>query len=268
MINKQKPHKEALLEITSRQNSIYKKLKKISKEKTNLIFIEGRKLLIEAINSPIKLTEVYLDKKNKDLYLNILNTKKHDLIFINNELLSSLYNTESKPTQDDLVIALAQRPTFELSNLFTDEKNLIFLENIQNPGNLGLVIREALAFGAGGVILSSNSVDPYSSKVVRSSAGALFNLPVVSLKDIDNLKKIVKEKKYKIIATSSKKGKAIQELDLNQPLLYLFGNEGRGLSQELLEIADEVVTIPHSGKVESLNLGVAVSIVLWVAFYQ
>jgi len=112
--------------------------------------------------------------------------KNHELIYIKNELLAELFTTENKPTKNDLIVAVAEKPEYELNDVFKTNKSIIFLENIQDPGNLGTIIRSALAFSIEGIILSKNSVNPFNTKVIRSSAGAVFKLPVVSLNhDVD-----------------------------------------------------------------------------------
>ena len=254
------------MEIESKQNSEYKELKKIIKSKSSYILIEGKKLFLEAVNSSLKIEKIYLDKENQKLFSKLLPRDKNcEIVFLKNSLLSSLFTTDNKPTSSDLIIALAKRPKWQLKDLFLNKKNIIFLENIQDPGNLGTIIRSALAFNASGIILSSSSVDPFNTKVIRSSAGAVFKVPVVS-SDLVDFYDYAKNNNYKLIATSSRAGKNISDLKLEKPYVFSFGNEGRGLSKDLLNKADEVVGIPHSRNIESLNLGVSVSIVLWEAY--
>lgn len=251
------------LEITSKNNPHYKELKKLIKENTNYIFIEGKKLFEEALKSKIEIKKVFIDKGNKSfLSKPLVDLEKPELFFLNNDLLASLFTTSTKPTREDLIIALAKKPKWDLSNLFKTKKNLIFLERIQDPGNLGTIIRSALAFNAGGIILSKGSVNPFNTKVIRASAGAVFKLPVVMIDNLKELTELAKKEKYKIIAMSPQ-GNLCSKVTLPLQTVFLFGNEGSGLSKELLSTAHEVITIPHSKKVESLNLATAVSIVLW-----
>ena len=244
-------------EIKSRQNPQYKALKKISQGKSDSVFIEGGKLFNEALNSSLKIEKIYIDEDN---YKTLLLNRNVEVAFMNNNLLSSLFTTDSKPTRNDLIVALAKRPTWSLKDLYKNKRNLVFLENIQDPGNLGMIFRSVLAFNAGGILLSKDSVDPFNTKVIRASAGAVFSVPFVTITQIKDFKL----KGYKIIGTSSNKStKKLNELNINSSCLYLFGNEGAGLSKELLDFSDDIISIPHESSVESLNLGVTVSIFLW-----
>ncbi|MBI3590270.1 MAG: RNA methyltransferase [Candidatus Melainabacteria bacterium] len=255
------------LEISSKENSHYKELKKVTKEKSDYVIIEGKKLFLEAINSPLKIQKVYFDKKNQQYLSKFLSGKQNiEPIFINNALLSSIFTTDSKPDGEDLIIALAKKPLHRLQDLLETQKQLIFLERIQDPGNLGMIIRSAVAFNAGGIILSKGSVDPFNTKVIRASAGAVFNLPVISIDEIESFVPSLKSAKYKLVALLVKPSKASKNLSkiiFDLPCIFLFGNEGSGLSKEFLNMVDEIVTIPQSDKIESLNLGVAASLVLW-----
>lgn len=251
------------LEIISKENKHYKELKKIINQKSDFIFIEGLKLLLEAKNSPLKIETVFVDKKNRESLPADINS---EVIFLDNELISSLFTTDSKPEKEDLVIALARKPKYVLKELFETKKDLIFLERAQDPGNLGMIIRSTLAFNGGGVILSKDSVSPFNTKVVRASAGAVFSLLIETVDTFDDIKNLAKKYDYKLISTLKNSGKDIRDLDKNMQKVFLLGNEGRGLSESLINLSDETITIPQSNKVESLNLGVSASILLWESF--
>ena len=253
------------LEIASKENSHFQELKKISLgENNDYLFIEGKKLFLEAINSPFEIKKIFINKKNKDFISKLFPGRNNfEVIFIKDELLASVFTTGSKPTTSDLVVALAKKTNWQLSDLFNSQKELIFLERIQDPGNLGAIIRSAFAFDLGGIILTKGSVNPYNTKVIRASAGAVFKLPIIFVEGFKVVEKAAREKNYKVTATSTNSNKGLNSLNLNEKRIFLFGNEGRGLSKELLNMADEVITIPHSKSVESLNLGIAVSIILW-----
>lgn len=256
------------LEITSKQNFVYKELKKLTRNNSDYVLIEGEKLLQEAINSSLSIKKIFIDKKNHNKFSKLLPKCDSELVFVKNELLASIYTTDSYPTKDDLLIALAKKPNWQIKDLFKTKKHLVFLERIQDPGNLGTIIRSALAFSAGGIILSENSADPFNTKVIRASAGAVFNMPIVFIENLKAFISQAKQNNYKIIGTSSKVSKKLNDLNFNLPSVFLFGNEGVGLSKELLNSSDEIIKIPISSKVESLNLGVSVSLVLWEASYQ
>lgn len=256
-----------IIEISSKSNPEYKKLKEVSRGNNDRLFIEGRKLFTEAVKSSIELEKVYVDKKNKSLLHSLLtNNSAPEIVFMKNDLIASTFTTESKPEGDDLVVSVAKRPKWQLKNLFERKQTLILLDRIQDSGNLGTILRSSLAFALDGIILTKNSVDPFNTKVIRASAGTVFNTPIVIIDNLKAFKAIVQEKEYRVIATSSHANKKPNDLSSNLPCVFLFGNEGTGLSKDLLNLADEVIAIPHLQNVESLNLGVAVSIVLWETY--
>jgi TrmH family RNA methyltransferase len=251
----------------SKNNSKLKELKKIIKETNDYLLIEGMKLFNEAVKSKIQIEKIYIDKNNIDSLLKAYPQYKNiEITFVNNDLLSENYTTDNNPEGEDLILALAKRPKWEIDSLFKRKQNIVFLERIQDPGNLGMILRSALAFSSGGVCLSEYSVNPFNTKVIRASAGAVFSMPVFLIGDFDFFCKQAQSYNYKIIATRVNAKKTLEELKSPLPLVFLFGNEGSGLSDKMVELSDDVIRIPHSEKVESLNLGVAVSLILWEVF--
>ncbi len=258
-------------EISSRENPKYKELKKLSKEKSSYIFIEGKQLFLELINSNLQIKSIYIDKKNQKSISKYLTSKKnYEFVYIKNDLISSLYTTENLPLKEELLITVSEKPHWSLFSLFDSKTNLLFLEQIQDPGNLGTIIRSAIAFNIGGIILTKNSADPYNTKTIRASAGAVFKCPIVFIEskpeDLKSLRTLAKSNSYKIIATAVKKGSEPSKIKLNNKNLFVFGNEGKGISEHVLNIADDVTTIPHSQNIESLNVGVAASLMMWESY--
>jgi TrmH family RNA methyltransferase len=139
---------------------------------------------------------------------------------------------------------------------------LVVVVGLQDPGNLGSILRSAEAFGAAGVLLGEGTVSPFNPKVVRGSAGSLFRLPIVRVKLAEALLEL-REKAVRLVATSSHKGIPLPKANLSAPIAILIGGEGAGVPRDLLAKADEVIAIPHTPQVESLNAGVAASIVLY-----
>ena len=254
-------------EISSRTNSIFKELKKSIREKNKYLYIEGKKLLDEALNSSVNLEAVYVGKNDENYIEKILQKKKNTkIIYLKNELIAEIFTTENKPDKGSLALGVAKRPAYHFEDLFKAQKNLIFLDEIQDPGNLGTIIRSSLAFNCGGIILTKNSVDPFNTKVIRASAGSVFKIPILTIADFRDFCKIAHKNKYKICGTSSSRGADITKLNISGKHVFAFGNEGHGLSAEIMENVDSLIKIPHSEQVESLNLSVAVSIILWEVF--
>jgi TrmH family RNA methyltransferase len=145
---------------------------------------------------------------------------------------------------------------------------VIFCVEVQDPGNLGTIIRTADAVGATGVILSKGSVDLYNGKTVRSTMGSLFHLPVVHVDDAAETIGYLKERKVRVVATDMSAKKDYFSAEYKKPTVVLVGNEGAGLPKDILALADDTVKIPMPGKAESLNVGISTAVVLYEAMRQ
>ena len=144
---------------------------------------------------------------------------------------------------------------------------VIVLSGIQDPGNLGTILRSAEAFGASGVLLGEGTVSQFNSKAVRASAGSAFRLPVVAVK-LEEAIPHLREAGLRLVATSSHGGTPADQANLASPFAVFIGNEGSGLPGELMSQMDETAAVPHAGQVESLNAAVAASILLYEAARQ
>ncbi|MEM7595807.1 MAG: RNA methyltransferase, partial [Cyanobacteria bacterium P01_A01_bin.83] len=167
----------------------------------------------------------------------------------------------------DGVVAIAPRPAVAQSDKVINKIG-IALETLQDPGNLGTIIRTVAATATDGIWLSANSVDVYSPKVLRASVGQWFNVPLFANQNLAELVKYQQQQGVQIIATSSMASKTYWEIDFTIPSLILFGNEGAGLSSGLMEIADVETTIPLAKQVESLNVSIAAALMLYEAQRQ
>jgi len=146
-------------------------------------------------------------------------------------------------------------------------RTFVVVVGLQDPGNLGTLIRSAEAFGAAGVILAGPNVSAFNSKAVRASAGSIFRVPVVRAETGTVISRL-REHGFRLVATSSHNGTRLDEAQLTGPTALFIGSEGGGIPRELLGGMDQVVVIPHSERVESLNAGVAASIILYEAARQ
>jgi TrmH family RNA methyltransferase len=144
---------------------------------------------------------------------------------------------------------------------------ILVAAGVQDPGNLGTIIRSGEAFGASGVLLAEHTVAHLNPKVVRASAGSVFRLPVVRV-EIEAAIAMLRERGLRLLATSSHKGTALDKVGFQHPLAVFIGSEGSGLPRRAMAQMDEVIAIPHAERVESLNAGVAASIVLYEAARQ
>jgi TrmH family RNA methyltransferase len=138
---------------------------------------------------------------------------------------------------------------------------------LQDPGNLGTIARSAEAFGATGLLLGEGTVSQWNWKALRASAGSMFRVPAARVELASAIREL-KARGVRVVASSSHKGVSIAEADLRGAVALLVGNEGAGLSKDVLSQADEIVAIPQSPRVESLNAGIAASIILYEAARQ
>lgn len=168
------------------------------------------------------------------------------------------YMTDTVNTQGILVVM--KIPEYSLEN--EENKNIILLDKVQDLGNIGTIIRSCNAFGVDTILCTSGTADVYSPKAVRATMGGILNVKIIYLDDIEKLN-LFKKMGYKIATTSLKTQNSIDSIDYNNKYIFVMGNEANGVSKEIIDISDFVVKIPMSEKIESLNVGVATSIILY-----
>ena len=269
---------ERLRRIEGRHNPLIKQLRQAfsRSELTDSgdCAIEGFRIVEEAIRSGLRISAVFFRESAQDRAERLLPQigAQVETLLLPDKLFDSLVPSESPQG----VAALVRLKTFSLDDLIerTHVGPIIALASLQDPGNLGTILRSAEAFGSAGLILGEGTVSIYNSKVVRGSAGSVFRLPVIhaheksaseKLKDVSER---LRAEGVRLMATSSHKGTPLDQADLKRPVAIFFGNEGAGLPRDVVAQLDEVVAIPHSAQVESLNAGVAASIVLYEAARQ
>jgi len=173
-------------------------------------------------------------------------------------------NSISDAVTDQGMVAIVHLPEETPSPNLTDMNSVLCLESISDPGNLGAIIRTAAWFGVDSIFLSSDSVDRFNPKVVRSSAGAIFQIPIFELSDFNDFFKAAAENGFTKIATTPHGGTSIYEFDFPEKSVILFGSEANGLSDDIMSNTDVTISIPSRGSGESLNLAISCGIVLGV----
>lgn len=170
------------------------------------------------------------------------------------------------------IAALVEPPTFELADIFERQQVplVIVAAGLQDPGNLGTIVRSAEAFGATGVITTPSTVSVWNPKTVRASVGSVFRMPVVEAakEELAKLEDVHGLRVFAAVGTAEGDVRNAHEVDLSQPSAFLIGHEGAGLAEEWMELAQERITIPCPGPVESLNAAVAASLLLYEASRQ
>jgi TrmH family RNA methyltransferase len=255
-----------LRNIVGRHNALVKELRKAfaagELAADNTCAVEGFRLVEEAIRSGLKFRAIFFSGSAQDKAERLLpQIGAHaETVILPDKLFASVVPSDAPQG----VAALVRCKTSSVEDVLQRSQAgpIIAIAGVQDPGNLGTILRSAEAFEAGGVLLGEGTVSSFNAKAVRASAGSVFRLSAVRVK-LESILPELRQHGLRLIATSSHKGTPLPEAMLNGPLAIFIGNEGAGLPRDLLSEMDEVVVIPHSSKVESLNAGVATSIVLY-----
>jgi RNA methyltransferase, TrmH family len=243
--------------ITSRDNAIYKELKHLA---TNA---QARRKSASTILDGVHLCQSYLNSVGQPLWCvvnelsqnhpeiaDLLKKANHQLI-----LADALYQALSQVEHGVGIFFVIAIPTVQVHSEII--QTAVMLENLQDPGNLGSVLRSAAAAGIKQIFCSGETVSAWSPKVLRAGMGAHFLLEIIENAD---LPEILKNTRIPVLATSSHADRTVYQSDLNQDVMWLFGNEGHGISEQLMELATEKITIPHLGEIESLNVAACAAI--------
>ncbi len=167
------------------------------------------------------------------------------------------------------ILCVMQRTEYELEQLLQNQAPLlVILENLQDPGNLGTILRTAEGAGVTGVILNSGTVDIYNPKTIRATMGSVYRVPFVYMEDLQDTLRLLREREIRSYAAHLSGRKSYDSFSYREGTAFLIGNEGNGLSDELSGLADEYLKIPMEGKVESLNASVAAALLMYEAHRQ
>jgi TrmH family RNA methyltransferase len=228
-----------------------------------LIAIEGDHLLQEAERSGLRFDTVFLREGRRTERMQPFPSQVK-VLTVAPEAFDHACATESPQG----IAALVHAPEWNLTSLLAaDPPRLIILAGLQDPGNVGTIIRSAEAFAASGVLLTPGSVSPWNQKALRASAGSSFRLPVVSLAEVSLLGGL-NDQHISVYACVADAGASIFEFDLRGPSAFVIGNEGAGISDEILSYCQGMLHVPCPGPVESLNAAIAASILLYEASRQ
>jgi TrmH family RNA methyltransferase len=260
-----------LRHIEGRHNALVKELRRAFAQgeltPDGYCAIEGLRILEEAIRSGLRLHAVFVSASAETKAQRLLpQIGAHvETVLLPDKLFASAVPSETPQG----VAALVKWKQFSLEEVLAKAKvgPLLAIAGVQDPGNLGTILRSAEAFEAGGVLLGEGTVSPFNPKVVRGSAGSVFRVPLARA-DLGEVVADMRDAGVRLMATSSHKGTPLDQAKLDGPLAIFIGSEGAGLPRDLVPKMDVIVAIPHSPHVESLNAGVAASIVLYEAARQ
>ena len=249
--------------ISSKANEQVKHVKKLAQKKYREEYlefiIEGIKIIKEAIAEKQDIKAVFVNEENKDeLLKSIPEIEKMNL----NIVEKNVFQDMSDVMNPQGILAIVKKE--ENMKIDYNEKLFLILDGISDPGNLGTIIRTADSLNMKQIIVSSNTLDVYNPKVVRSTMGAIFRVKVIYVDDLTKEVNMLKQKGIKVLATDLKTNKSIYEADYNSSAIVI-GNESNGVTEEVLNASSERIKIPMNGKTESLNAAVATSIILYEA---
>ncbi|MGK9148556.1 RNA methyltransferase [Plantibacter flavus] len=250
-----------------RVRSVAKLAKRPARQETGLFLLEGPQAVSEALQfRPDLILELYATPTALERYTEIGSAATDaglEVEFVTEQVLESMADTVTPQG----FIAVAQQFPTSIKEIFAGEPKLVvILEEVRDPGNLGTIIRAADAAGADAVVLSGRTVDLYNPKVVRSTTGSLFHLPVAVGVELPAVLDRARAAGLQVLAADIKGDDLLvarSEGVLAQPTVWLFGNEARGLEDEHLELVDRALTVPIYGRAESMNLATAASVCLF-----
>ncbi|HKH09180.1 MAG TPA: RNA methyltransferase [Agromyces sp.] len=250
-----------------RVRAVAKLAKKPARVETGMFLLEGPQAVTEALTfRPQLVEELYATPTALDRYPDLADTASDagvEVEFVTEEVLHAMADTV---TPQGFVAVCRQFPT-AVKDVFTASPRLVaILEEVRDPGNAGTIVRAADAAGADAVVFTGRAVDLYNPKVVRSSTGSIFHLPVAVGADLDDVLVRARAAGLTVLAADVKGDDLLhvrQQGVLAEPTAWLFGNEARGLPDEQLALADRVVTVPIYGHAESMNLATAASVCLY-----
>ncbi len=261
--------------VSSRQNALVKELRKAFAHSgpadDGSVAVEGVTLVEEALRSQRPLRAVFVSQTGlarAEALLAVL-PEGVEALLLPDDVFHSAVATQTPQGVAALVMPLecTLEGLFPAAGEKAPTPLVLGCAGLQDPGNLGTILRSAEAFGATGVLCTEGTVSAANPKVARASAGSVFRLPCVRANTAEVVETL-KKHRVQIAVTSSHGGRALNECDLRRPVAIFIGNEGQGVPEELMAAADERILIPHSTLVESLNAGIAASILLYEAWRQ
>jgi TrmH family RNA methyltransferase len=259
-----------LRRVTSRQNALVKDLRRAFTQavltEDGHCAAEGVRVVEEAIRSGRKLKAVFVRESNAERANPLLpQLGSHtETVMLPDDVFDSAVPSD---TPQGVAALVKIEPAVLEHVLALDGALVLAVAGLQDPGNLGTLVRSAEAFGASAVLTGSGTVSPWNPKVIRGSSGSIFRMPVVSGSLVTAFEAL-RQSGYRIMATSSHRGTLLPEVNLSGATVVVIGNEGAGIGRELMSFVDETIAIPQSSRVESLNAGIAGSIILYEAARQ
>lgn len=251
--------------ISSKDNEFVKHLKKLKEKKyrdmSQEYIIEGIKLIKEAIEESVKIKQIIICENclNSDIIPKELmyEIAKFECIYVTEKIFKSISDVSTPQG----ILAIVDRQNIDLKIDYSQDI-IVALDDIQDPGNLGTILRTVDSIGLNQILVSKGTADPYNPKVVRSTMGAIFRVKIIECEDLIKTLKQVQKNKFELVVTSLQTNNSIYDLKYDKKAIVI-GNEANGVKKEIQEMADYKVKIPMLGKTESLNASVATGVILY-----
>lgn len=266
--------------ITSRNNDTVKWAASLTerknRQKYKRFILEGEKLFAEAVNSNLPVTHVFINENKKEYFFNtVIKTMAEKDTYCDTEVIivsEGVFNKISTEKSPQGIISIIKYLDFfrETDIIYKEEfeffkeKRTLLLTSIQDPGNLGAIIRSAVAFGVEHIIVTDDTADVYNTKTIRSAMGNLFYVTITRVRDITaSVKNIISFGRRFFAAELSNDAVSLKNVNLQSDDIIVIGNEGHGIPAEISSLCTNSVYIPISSKTESLNAAVAAAIFMW-----
>ncbi len=252
-----------MISSTSNQQikNIQNLMKKAKERKKQKVFIvEGPKMCFEAPHKLLKAVYVSESFYKENRYAKELNSVEAVTEVVSDQVFKTISDTQTPQG----IMAIVQMPEYKLEDVINKEQpHILILESIQDPGNLGTMIRTGEGAGISGIIMNKTTVDIFNPKTVRATMGSLYRVPFFIAEDLTEAIAKLKENGIRLYAAHLKGKMSYDKPDYTKPCGFLIGNEGNGLSDEIADLADNYIKIPMAGKVESLNAAISATLLMY-----
>lgn len=251
--------------ISSKDNDLIKHIKKLKDKKyrdeSNEYIIEGVKLIEEAVNENAKIKKIIICEDTTRTYeipTHIMyEIAKYECVYVTDKIFNSI----TQVTNPQGIMAIIEKENADGEIDYTQDI-IVALDDVQDPGNLGTILRTVDSIGLNQIIVSKGTADAFNSKVVRSTMGAIFRVKIIEVESLPQAIKEMRRHHFKLMVTSLQTENSIYDIQFNKKIIVI-GNESNGVSKEIQEMADEKAKIPMIGKTESLNASVAAGVVMY-----
>lgn len=254
--------------IQSKDNLLIKEIKKLKDKKhrteSERFIIEGFRFVSEALESDFEVPLVFISEKAKDRWNNFnveAKLQKNTKVYVVTEQILKVISSTDTPQG---IVAVVNNKNMVLQN---KSGFYILVDKVQDPGNMGTIIRTAHAAGALGILVTKGTVDIYNEKTLRSTMGSIFHIPIIQDDNLEQLR-FLRENDFRLVVSSLDTKSNFYDANLKDKVIIAVGNEGNGVSDEIISLSDIKVKIPMPGGAESLNVSVAASIMMFEVVRQ